>query len=297
MDRWDDLEAFVAIVEQGSQTAAAKQLKRSLQSIGRSLIALERSVGVELVRRSTRRSSPTAAGQAFYRRLKPALFEIGQARREAATQHTEPVGVLRIAAPVLFASNYVVPVIGDFMRRYAQVEVELKTSDRSVDLDAERLDLAIRMRELPDSGLKARRVGELRIVVFGAPAYFAEHARPAHPEELVRHQCILRNADPDAGRWAFRIRGKRELIRVAGRFRTDDAASTHAAVAAGLGLGIAPLWQIRPWIERGAVELVLEGFETAKLPVYAVSPATKLPLAKTRLFTDMLAARLKRERL
>jgi DNA-binding transcriptional LysR family regulator len=130
MDRLDDLEAFLAIVDKGSLTAAARHLRRSLQSVSRSLASLERSVGVELVRRTTRQSNVTEAGRAFYNHVKPALTDIKGARLEAADARTEPSGLLRIGAPVLFAPAYVVPTINAFLERYPGVEVELKVSDR-----------------------------------------------------------------------------------------------------------------------------------------------------------------------
>jgi DNA-binding transcriptional LysR family regulator len=297
MDRLDDLEAFLAIVEKGNQAAAARHLRRSVQSISRSLTTLERGVGVELVRRTTRQSSPTEAGLAFYRRIKPAFTEINDAKREAVNKRAEPSGLLRVSAPVLFAPIHVVPVICDFTKRYSQVEIELKTSDREVDLVAERIDVAVRIREMRDSELRARRLGELRVVVFGAPAYFAKHGRPKHPDDLTRHHCVLRLTNGDVEKWPFRVGGRRKTVRVSGRFRTDSTAATHAAVAGGLGIGFSPLWQIRNLVDEGAVEVILENFEAAKLPIYAVWPPTKIPLAKTRLFTDFLAARLKRERL
>lgn len=297
MDRMDDLEAFLAIVERGSQAAAARHLRRSLQSIGRSLAALEQGMGVELVRRTTRWSNPTEAGLAFYHRVKPAFTEIREAKLEAASSRTEPSGLLRIGAPALFAPAYVAPAICDFMQRHPQIEVELKASDRPVDLLEEGLDLAVRIRDLPDSELRARRLGSLRIVAFGAPAYFAEHGRPGHPDDLGRHECILRTTDGDSGLWPFRITGRRRTVRVGGRFRTDSTTSMHAVVARGLGIGQAPFWQIRDLVEQGAVEVILEGFEAARLPINAVWPPTKIPLAKTRLFVDVLATRLKRERL
>lgn len=297
MARMEDLDAFLAIVEQGGQTAAARRLGRSLQSVSRSLAALESSVGVELVRRTTRRSGPTDAGLAFYRRLKPALAEISEAWREAADRRNEPSGLMRIGAPVLFAPAYVVPAVCAFMERYPEVEVELRVSDRQVDLLEEGLDLAIRIRDLPDSALKARRLGELRVVVFGAPAYFARRGRPRHPDELAQHDCVIRVGDADAEAWPFRIAGRRRTVQAGGRFRADSAAATHAAVAGGLGLGFTPLWQIRDLVDRGAVELVLEEFEAARVPIYAVSPPTRVPLSRSRLFVDLLADRLKRESL
>src|SRR5262245_1707878 len=245
MDRMDDLAAFLAIIEQGSQTAAARHLRRSLQSINRSLATLERSVGIVLISRTTRQSIPTEAGLAFYRRVKPALLEINDAKLEAASRQTEPFGLLRVGAPVLFAPAYVAPAICEFLQQHPHIEIDLRVSDREVDLLQQGLDLAVRIRHLPDSRLKARRIGELRVVVFGAPAYFARHGRPKHPDELAQHHCILRTAEPDAEKWSFRVAGRPRSVRVHGRFRTDSAAAIHAAVAGGLGLGFAPLWQVR----------------------------------------------------
>src|SRR5215203_6820473 len=138
----EDIEAFLAVIEAGSQTAAARRLGRSLQSVNRSLAALEHSVGVELVRRTTRKSFATEAGLAFYRRVKPAFTEIAEARLEATSRRAEPSGRLRIAAPVVFGSTYVVPALADFMTRYPRIEADLKMSDRPIDLVGGGFDLA-----------------------------------------------------------------------------------------------------------------------------------------------------------
>jgi len=142
--------------------------------------------------------------------------------------------------------------------------------------------------------LKARRIGELRTVVFGARSYFAKHGRPRHPDELALHHCILRIADdPEAERWPFRIGGRKKSVPVRGRFRTDSAAVSHAAVAAGLGIGRAPLWQIKSLLDIGVVEVILDAFETAKTPIHIVWPPVRFPLARAKLFTELLATRLK----
>jgi len=166
-----------------------------------------------------------------------------------------------------------------------------------VDLLEDGLDLAVRIREMPDSGLMTRRLGELRVVAFASPGYLARHGRPKHPDDLVRHQCVLRHAQGSSETWTFRVGGRRRKVRVQGRFRSDSAAATHAAVASGLGIGLTPLWQIRTLVDRGVVEIVLERFEDAKIAIHAVWPSSKMPSAKTRLFVDALAAHLKRERL
>lgn len=142
----EEIEVFLAVVEAGSQTAAARRLGRSLQSVNRALSALERSVGVELVRRTTRQSVATEAGLAFYRRVKPAFAEISEARLEAANRRVEPSGLLRVAAPILFGATHVVPAIAEFMARFPQIEADVNMSDRPVDVVGDGFDLAVRIR-------------------------------------------------------------------------------------------------------------------------------------------------------
>jgi DNA-binding transcriptional LysR family regulator len=294
----EDIEAFLAVVEAGSQTAAARQLGRSLQSVNRSLASLERSVGVELVRRTTRQSLATEAGLAFYRRVKPAFAEISEARLEAANRRVEPSGLLRIASPVVFGATYVVPAIAEFFARYPQIETDLKLSDRPVDVVGDGFDLAVRIRELPDSSLRARRLGELRTVVYGAPSYFARHGRPNHPEDLASDQCVMRSTGHgETETWRLRVDGRIKKVGVSGCFKTDDTVAAHAAAHHGLGIGYGPFWQIRDLVDEGALEVILDDFEPPPIPIYAVFPPSGMPPAKTRSFVDLLAEKLKDERL
>jgi DNA-binding transcriptional LysR family regulator len=227
----------------------------------------------------------------------PAITEIDTARAEAADFGREPSGRLRAGAPVQFARVFVVPAVCDFLTRFPRVEVDLKVSDRPVDLLDEGLDVAVRIRRLPDSTLKSRRLGELRLVVFAAKAYLERHGRPRHPMELSHHQCIVRAVDGANEPWPFRIDGQHQAVRVRGRFRTDDTTAIHAAVASGLGIGFAPLWQIHEWVERAVVELVLQDFEVDGLPIYAVFPPTRTQPEKVRRFVDLLATQLRNARL
>lgn len=294
----EEIEVFLAVVEAGSQTAAARRLGRSLQSVNRALSALERNVGVELVRRTTRQSVATEAGLAFYRRVKPAFAEISEARLEAANRRVEPSGLLRVAAPILFGATHVVPAIAEFMARFPQIEADVNMSDRPVDVVGDGFDLAVRIRELPDSSLKTRRLGELRTVVYGAPDYFKRHGRPRQPSDLADHQCILRRtAQGEADAWRFRIDGRLTTVQVNGRFRTDSTTAAHAAARHGIGIGYGPFWQIRDLVDQEALEIVLEDFEAPRTPVRAVFPPSAIPPAKTHLFVDLLAERLKLERL
>lgn len=297
VDRLGDLQAFVAVVEHGGLTAAARRLGRSLQSVSRSLAAVERMAGVELVRRTTRRSAATEAGRAFHRRVAAALSEIEAARAEAASVRAEPEGVLRLTASTAFAPLYLVPAIGAFLARHPRVEVELDVADGFTDLVAQGIDLAVRIGDLPDSALKARRLAELRRVVFAAPDYLARHGRPRTPADLARHACIVRTASREGAAWPFLIAGRLRRIAVAGRFRTSGAQSANAAVAAGQGIGNAPLWQVRSLVDAGAVELLLIRYEPPLVPVHAVWPATRLLPARTQAFIDFLGQHLRDARL
>ncbi|RCS25702.1 LysR family transcriptional regulator [Phyllobacterium salinisoli] len=292
MSRLEDLEAFIHIAEAGSLTDAARRLDRSLQAVSRSLATLEEDVGVQLVHRTTRYSALSEAGQAFYRRVKPAVLEIREARLEAADRRTEPSGILRVGAPTLFGPDFLVPIIAEYMDSYPQVEVDLQLTDTFVDLASEGLDLVVRIADLPDSSLQGKRLGALRRVVFGAPSYFARHGRPEEPAELRRHSCIVRTVDNRPGQWAFQIGGKKRMVGVRGAFRSNTMAAIYSAVSAGLGLGYSPLWQIRHLVDAGQLEIILEEFEPRPVPIHALWQESRLPPAKVRAFVDLLARRL-----
>ena len=297
VDRIEDFQAFVAIVDKGSLTAAAKQLGRSLQSISRSLATLEGDLGVELIARTTRRSAATEAGLAFYRRVGAALSEIEAAKLETSNRRSEPVGLLRITCSTVFAPLYVVPAVCAFLESHPKVDIDLDMSDGYVDLISQGFDLAIRIGELPDSSLKARRLADLRRVVFAAPDYFAKHGRLKVPGDLTGHQCLVRTSARDSDAWSFLVGGRLKTVKVMGRFRSSGALAVNEAAVQGLGIVNAPLWQVRALVDRGVVELVLTRFEPPLVPVHAVWPATRLLPAKTQLFLNYLAARLKAERL
>jgi DNA-binding transcriptional LysR family regulator len=297
LSRISDLQAFVAVVEKASLTSAAALLGRSLQSVSRSLAAIEQDVGVELIRRTTRRSSPTEAGLAYYQRLKTALEDIEEAKLQVSDRRLEPAGLLRISGPTGFAALHLVPATAAFLKLHPKIEVEVSTYDRYVDLVEDNLDLAVHVGPLPDSVAKAKRVADLRRVFFAAPGYFAEHGRPKHPQDLSKHQCIVRTARVGADVWPFTVDGKIRTIKVSGRFRANGASVINEAAIQGLGIAIAPLWQVRPLVDRGLVEVTLARFAPPPIPVHATWSGTRVLPAKTRMFIDFLSQRLKAARL
>ncbi len=278
-------------------TAAAGRLGRSLQSVSRAIAGLETELGVELVRRTTRRLRPTPAGSAFYQRIKAVLADIDTARLEASRETTRIAGVFRIGASVLFAPTYVMPAAVAFLQRFPDVEIELVLSNTVADLIEDRLDIAIRIGDLSVSSLKARRIAWLRRVVVASPGYLARHGYPRTPADLAAHSCVVRTFGPEGDAWPLTLDGNEIRTRVSGALRCDDAASANAAVIHGAGIGLAPLWQVRPELDQGRLEIVLPGHEPPPVAVHAVWPGTAGLPARTKLFLDLLLQRLGGERI
>jgi len=297
MSDLNDYRAFLSVVERGSLTAAARQSGRSLQSISRSLASLERELGVELVRRTTRTSRPTDAGFAFYLRIKAAMGDIDLARSEVSEGAANLAGKLRVGAPVLFAPTYLMPATASFLSRYPRMEIEFALTEQYADLIAEGLDLAIRIGPLADSALKARKLGELRRVAFAAPSYLAAHGRPVSPADLTNHQCVVRGSAKEGRAWTFKAGAGEETITVKGRFAADGSAMCNEAVVLGLGIGIAPLWQIRGLVDQGRVELILSEYEPRPVPIYAVWSATPALPTRVRAYLEFVASRVTADRL
>jgi DNA-binding transcriptional LysR family regulator len=290
MDTLKELRLYLAIVEEGSQTAAAKKFGCSLQSVNRVLAKVERDVGVELIRRTTRRSVATEAGMAFYRRIKPAVEEISEARLEAMDRRSEPRGLLRISSPSMFAASHVIPALKNYQEKFPDVDIDLCVSDSPVDVIGGGFDLSIRIRELPDSTLRASRLGTVRIVTYAATCYLDRNGRPAVLSDLERHSCLRRDLGETS--WTYRDNGVAVAVAVNGSIAINDVRAMRAAVLNGMGIARGPHWHVSDLVESGEVELLLEQFEPLPLPIHAVFPPSPLRPAKTRMFLKELRATL-----
>jgi DNA-binding transcriptional LysR family regulator len=182
--------------------------------------------------------------------------------------------------------------LATFLQRYPDVIASLVLADDFRDMLAENIDVAVRIGALPDSGLMARRVAELRRVAFAAPSYLEAHGRPQRPQDLRHHACVVRTLDQSPGHWEFRQGFRPVRITVSARFSSDSAAACNMAVASGLGIGLAPRWQIKELLLGGNVELLLNEFEPEPVPVHIVWPQAHALPTRVRLFVDFLAARL-----
>ena len=250
--------AYVAVIECGNLTAAARRLGRSLQAVSRLLADLEQALGVQLIARTTRSCRPTAAGERFYERIRTVLADIDLARNEVVASAVEIDGSLRIGAPNQFGVRHLVPALAAFMARYPALNVELVLSDQLVDPQAAGLDLVLRFGHPADSTLRQHRLGTVRRVIYGAPGYFAQHGRPLHPRDLRRHECIVRSGVRGAETWRFHDKQGALAVRVNGRFRSDSIAACCEAAIQGAGVGRGLLHQVREAVGQGRLEVVLQ---------------------------------------
>ena len=289
MDSFAGLEAFAAVVERGSFTAAATALQTAKSSISETVRALEERMGVRLLERTTRRVRPTEAGTAFYRHCRRLLDDVASARSEAQAAHRQPAGRLRIAAPDAFAERYIIPGLGVFLQQYPTIEVELVEAAPTAKLVEQGLDLAIRIVEKPEPSLVVRRIATSRTVIVGSPIYVASMGAPLKPRDILHHRLI--GFTPLAWRDTWRI-GK-ETLAVQPRLLTNNTETLRAAALAGLGLAAVPEWLVADALVAGQLTRVLEQHETPSGGIYAVYPTNRLLAARVRLFVDHLARDLR----
>jgi DNA-binding transcriptional LysR family regulator len=291
-----DYEAFIAIVDTGNLTRAATRLRRSLQSISRSLAALEAQLGVVLIRRTTRTARPTEAGLGFHRRVSTAFREIAVAEAELGDTSTTLNGTLCVAGSAFFVSHHVVPIIRDFSLQHPGVKFDLRISEEFAEPIRHGIDLMIRIGQLPSSPMKSRTIASLRRVAIASPSYIAQRGRPETPADLARHTCIIRTSAQDARAWTFHAgSGPAHRVSIQGAFEADNAYVTMHAALAGMGIAIMPFYYVRRSIESGLAEVVLDDFTLAPISAHAVWPSGSRTPARVRRFVDLLAQRLKKE--
>ena len=292
MDRFEDLQAFVAVVEAGSFTAAADRLGLAKSAVSRRVSALEERLGAQLLRRTTRRLSLTDSGSGLYERGLRILADLDEAETAVAEEHGELRGFLRIALPLSFGIRHMGEPIAEFSRLHPQIEFKLDLNDRRVDLIEEGADLAIRIGHLRDSSLIARRLFESRAVVCASPAYLEQQGRPETPQDLAAHACLVYANMPDPGKWVCRDSDEQshsvdvniKMAASSGDFLCDMA-------VAGLGIALQPMFIAGSGIRNAELVPILTNFEWPTLPAYAVYPPTRRLSSRVRAFIDFIARR------
>jgi len=295
MNRLAAMVAFVRVIDTGSFSSAARQLRIGQPSISKAIAQLENRLGVRLLLRSTHALTATEAGQNFYEHARRSIEEADEADLAARGAGATLSGRLRICAAVTFARLHVVPHLARFLAENAALDVEVVLDDRNVDLIEAGIDVAIRMSDLSDSALTARKIGEGRRAVVGTPSYFAKAGEPMTPMELSAHQAVIYDQPGSGTAWTFR-QGKTETsVTVKGRVRMTAAEGVREAVFSDLGLAISSEWMFAPELETGRVRRVLQDWALPPTNLWAVFPTGRQASAKARAFAGFIEARLSKD--
>jgi DNA-binding transcriptional LysR family regulator len=283
MDRLDELAVFVAILDAGSLTIAARRLRRSAPSVTRALAALEARLGMRLIKRTTRRLTPTEAGRRLSADARRALAAYGDALRPSA--EATPRGTLRITAPMIFGRRHVTPVVASFLAAYPAMQADLLLADRNLDLLEEELDVALRIGPSADTGLLLHRVGEVRSVVVASPGYLAARGEPRTPADIARHAVVHVVSRPTPAEWRFRIGGRERVVRLAPRLTVNEIEAALVAVRAGHGIARVLSYQVADELAAGTLVRLLPAYEPPALPVTLLTASTEPP-ARVRAFLE-----------
>jgi DNA-binding transcriptional LysR family regulator len=282
---------FARVVQQRSFSATARELGLVKSAVSKRIAQLEDRLGVRLLTRTTRKLSLTEDGVRYYEHCAALLAAADAAEEAIAGASTAPRGKLRINAPVSFAQMFLAHALAGFLARYPDVEIDLTADDRFVDVVEGGFDVVVRITRLGDSSLVARRLSADRLVVCGAPAYFARHDRPQTPFDLVNHNCLHYSLVSQAGEWRFRDTQRQPyVVPIRGNFSSSDGATLRQAALAGVGVVVVPLFMVARDVADGRLELVLDGARRAEIGIYAVYATRRQLPARTKLLLDHLSA-------
>lgn len=293
MDQIHLMKVFVAVGELESFASAARRLAISPAAVTRAVSALEEQLGVKLLLRTTRSVRLTEAGGRYLEDTRHILASIVEANEAAAGINAAPKGDLAVTAPILFGKKFVMPCIVRYLQQYPEVDVSAYFLDRVVNLVEEGMDVAVRIGQLPDSGLKALRVGKMRRLLCASPEYLERHGTPQHPSELQRHEVIAAGTLSPRTDWRFGAIDDPTLIRMKPRLTVTSNDAAIAAASAGLGIARLLSYQVADEVAAGRLRVILAEYEEAPWPIHILHRESKYGSTKVRTFIDMLAEHLR----
>jgi DNA-binding transcriptional LysR family regulator len=294
VDDLNDIAVFVAVVDAGSFTRAAERLKVSRPAVSKHVSRLEESLGVRLLNRTTRRLSLTEAGRIFHSGASRGLADLAEASAEVSRLQQQPRGVLRINVPMSFGILHIAPLLPAFLSEYPELSVEMDLNDRKLDVIEEGFDVSVRISDLPDSTLVARRLAPCRHVIVAAPAYLQRNGVPTAPSDLQGHEVLSYSLQQSALQWHFLDpAGQPEQVAVSGRLQVNNSLALREALLAGVGLARTPTFLVGEDLRAGRLTAVLEGYRSLDVSIYLVYPQRRHLSPKVRAFADFLAARIK----
>lgn len=295
MDRFQQLQVFTAVAEEEGFNAAARRLKMSPPAVTRAIAALEERLGVKLLNRSTRYVRVTESGARYLQDAKRILTDLETADEAAAGINTEPRGQLVITAPVLFGNLFIMPLTLDYLRRYPHVHIETLFVDRVVNLIEEGIDVGVRIGELADSGLRARKVGAVRLVLVASPDYIKRRGEPETPDELKTHTLVSSSAGNFTQDWYFNEDKSEKMIKVKSRLSVTTNDAAIRAAEEGFGISRVLSYQVSSQVEQGRLQILLADYETRPKPIHIVHNEGRHSSVKVRTFIDFMYEKLRND--
>lgn len=293
MDRFHELEVFVAVAEAGSFAKASSRLRLSPPAVTRAISALEERLGASVFNRTTRSLTITEIGQRFFENAKRILADLDAAEKDAVGETAIPHGHLSVTASVTFGRNHLTPIVCGFLDQFPRMSVSVVLLDRVVNLVEEGIDVAIRIGELPDSKLVARRVGTVRKVLVASPAYLERRGAPERPTDLRLHSIIAFTGLLPNREWRYLDGRSGNSVSFMPRFEVNDASAAIAAAEAGDGITLSLSYMVADKVRSGRLEIVLNDYSPPPVPVSLVFPEARLIAPKLRAFIDFAAPRLR----
>jgi DNA-binding transcriptional LysR family regulator len=288
MDRFEEMQAFAAVVDAGSFVRAAEALRVSKTAMSRLIADLEARLGVRLLHRTTRKLSLTVEGEVFHARCKELLAGIEEAEAEVTARADEAIGLLRLNVPVSFGLMHLAPLWPAFLQQHANVTLDVTLSDRVVDLVDEGYDLAVRIAQLPASSLVSRKLTWTRLVLCASPEYLRRHGAPAHPSEIARHAVFSYTLLAMGEHWVFEGPHGPVSVKVTPRMRSNSGDTCCTAALQHQGLVLQPSFMVGNHLRSSALVEILPDYRSLELGVYAVYASRKHITTKVRVLIDFL---------
>lgn len=289
MNELVDLRVFVEVAKRLSFTDAATNLGINKSAASKAVSRTEERLGVKLIQRSTRRLSLTEEGSRLFEKASVALSSIAEAEQEITHNQQQLKGKLRIAAPMSYGLTTLIERIPEFMNKHPKLTVELHLEDKISEIIGEGFDVAIRIAELKDSGLVARKLGEIEHLTVASSAYLRQYGVPDHPADLSEHKCLIYTYRSSPKQWVyFDAQGQEHSVNVTGTFESNNSLAIRECLLKGLGIALIPAFVVQEDIQAGRLETVLPGYFGFKRNVYAVIPDRKHINSKSRAFIDFL---------
>lgn len=292
LDNLKRMAIFAAVVDAGSFSGAARRLGLAKSAVSKHVSMLEKNLGVPLLHRSTRQLNLTDIGESYYQSCRRMMEAVDEAQQATDGLQGEPRGVLRVTSPVSVGERVLAPLIRSFMDAYPEVQIELLLEDSFTDMVKEGIDVGVRVGWLPDSGLRARKLGDVPRMICASPDYLARHGTPSTPEELAEHDWVIFTLLPSPQHLTLNRNKETRTVALRGKARTNNSSAARALMLEGVGIGVLSDFLVAEDIWAGRLVLLLPEYRVPDAGIYAVYQPHKTPQPKIRHFIDHLATNL-----